>query len=62
MLSPEGNVIHPASQESNTANLRRKRIVVSITANETQYDYLNKALRDLKENSEELKVMEKEEL
>lgn len=62
MLSPEGNVIPPASQESNTANLRRKRIVVSITANETQYDYLNKALRDLKENSEELKVMEKEEL
>ena len=62
MLSPEGNVIPPASQKPNTAVLRRKRIVVSITANEKQFDFLNKALAELKANSEELKVLEKEEL
>lgn len=62
MLSPEGNVIPPTPQEPNAANLRRKRIVVSITANEQQFDFLNKALAELKANSEELKVLEKEEL
>lgn len=62
MLSPEGNVIPPSAPEPDTANLRRKRIVVSITANEKQFEYLNRALAELRENSEELKVLEKEDL
>ena len=62
MLTPEGNVINPAHTEQHAANLKRKRIVLSITANETQFDYLNKALADLKANSEDLRVLEKEDL
>ena len=61
ILTPEGNVIYPSAPKSSDG-LRRKRITISITANETQFDYLNKALGDLKANSEELKVLEKEEL
>ncbi len=61
-IAPEGNVIAPKVPEPSEANLKRKRIVISITANETQFEYLNKALGELKANSEELKVLEKEDL
>ena len=61
-LTPEGNVIYHPAQNTSRDNLRRKRIVVSITANETQFEYLNKALAELRDNSEELKVLEKEDL
>lgn len=62
MPSPEGNVFPPTVSEPNTANLKRKRVIVSITANEMQFEYLNKALSELRANSEELKVLEKEDL
>ena len=61
MLTPEGNVIYPSAQEA-MQGMKRRRIVISITANETQFDYLNKVLGDLKAHSEELKVIEKEDL
>ena len=61
VLTPEGNVIYPADQKPSDC-LRRKRIVISITANESQFEYLNKTLGDLKANSDELKVLEKEDL
>lgn len=43
-------------------NLKRKRITIQITANEEQFDYLNKALADLMNNSEKLEIIKKEEL
>ena len=42
--------------------LRRKKIVIAITANETQYAYLNEVLMKLKNNAEKVEILEKEEL
>lgn len=43
-------------------SLRRKRLTVQITANEEQFDYLNKSLTDLMKNSEKLEIIKKEDL
>lgn len=43
-------------------NLKRKRLTIQITANEEQFDYLNKALSDLMKNSEKLEIIKKEDL
>ena len=43
-------------------NLKRKRLTIQITANEEQFDYLNRALADLMKNSEKLEILKKEEL
>lgn len=43
-------------------NLKRKRLTIQITANEEQFDYLNKALADLMKNSEKLEIIKKEDL
>ena len=42
--------------------IRRKRVVVSIIANEGQFEYLNKMLNMLKGRAEEVRVLETEEL
>lgn len=42
--------------------IRRKRVVVSIIANEGQFEYLNKMLNILKGRAEEVRVLETEEL
>ena len=42
--------------------LKRKRLTIQITANEEQFDYLNKALADLMKNSEKLEILKKEDL
>lgn len=42
--------------------LKRKRLTIQITANEEQFDYLNKALADLMKNSEKLEIIKKEDL
>lgn len=42
--------------------LKRKKIVIAITANETQYAYLNEVLVKLKNNAEKVEILEKEEL
>ena len=43
-------------------SMRRKRLTIQITANEEQFDYLNKALADLMKNSEKLEIIKKEDL
>lgn len=43
-------------------NLKRKRLTIQITANEEQFDYLNRALADLMKNSEKLEILKKEDL
>lgn len=42
--------------------LRRKKVVIEITANETQYAYLNEVLMKLKNNAEKVEILKKEEL
>lgn len=42
--------------------LRRKKIVIAITANETQFAYLNEVLMKLKNNAEIVEILKKEEL
>lgn len=42
--------------------LRRKKIVIAITANETQFAYLNEVLMKLKNNAEKVEILKKEEL
>ena len=44
------------------AKLRRKRVVIAITANETQFAYLNEVLMKLKGNAEKVEILESEEL
>lgn len=44
------------------AKLRRKRVVIEITANETQFTYLNEVLMKLKRNAEQVDILESEEL
>lgn len=50
------------SYQEQAAKLRRKRVVIEITANETQYAYLNEVLIKLKNNAEKVEILEKEEL
>lgn len=50
------------SYQEQAAKLRRKRVVIEITANETQFAYLNEVLMKLKNNAEKVEVLEKEEL
>ena len=42
--------------------LRRKKVVIEITANETQYAYLNEVLMKLKNNAEKVEILKKGEL
>lgn len=42
--------------------LRRKKVVIEITANETQFAYLNEVLMKLKNNAEKVEILKKEEL
>lgn len=42
--------------------LRRKKIVIAITANETQFAYLNEVLMKLENNAEKVEILKKEEL
>lgn len=41
---------------------RKKRVIIAITANESQFDYLNSALIDLRKNSEKMEILENEDL
>lgn len=42
--------------------LKRKRVTIVITANETQYAYLNEVLAKLENNAEKVEILKKEEL
>lgn len=52
----------PESYQEQAAKLRRKRVVIAITANETQFAYLNEVLMKLKRNAEQVDILESEEL
>lgn len=52
----------PESYQEQAAKFRRKRVVIAITANETQYAYLNEVLMKLKRNAEQVDILESEEL
>ena len=52
----------PGSYQEQAAKLRRKRVVIAITANETQFAYLNEVLMKLKRNAEQVDILESEEL
>lgn len=61
---PENEPIDIVPQEAiqEQKPLKRKKIVIAITANETQYAYLNEVLMKLKNNAEKVEILEKEEL
>lgn len=68
-LEEEAKMVHEAGQaetnmeEAMTAPpTRRKRVVVSITANMSQFNDLNRILNMLREHAEEVKVLRTEEL
>lgn len=68
-LEEEAKMVHEAGQaetnmeEAMTAPpTRRKRVVVSITANMSQFSDLNRILNMLREHAEEVRVLETEEL
>lgn len=68
-LEEEAKMVHEAGQaetnmeEAMTAPpTRRKRVVVSITANMSQFSDLNRILNMLREHAEEVKVLRTEEL
>ena len=42
--------------------VRRKRVVIAITANENQFGYLNKVLSTLSKNAEKVEIISKEEI
>lgn len=50
------------SYQDQATKLRRKKVVIEITANETQYAYLNEVLMKLKNNAEKVEILKKEEL
>ena len=52
----------PENYQEQAAKLRRKRVVIAITANETQFAYLNEVLMKLKRNAEQVDILESEEL
>ena len=52
----------PEVYQEQAAKLRRKRVVIAITANETQFAYLNEVLMKLKRNAEQVDILESEEL
>ena len=52
----------PESYQEQAAKLRRKRVVIAITANETQFAYLNEVLAKLENNAEKVEILKKEEL
>lgn len=59
---PEKQPAIPESYQEQAAKLRRKRVVIAITANETQFAYLNEVLMKLKRNAEQVDILESEEL
>lgn len=61
---PENESVDIVPQEAiqEQKPLKRKKIVIAITANETQYAYLNEVLMKLKNNAEKVEILEKEEL
>lgn len=50
------------SYQEQAAKLRRKRVVIAITANETQFAYLNEVLAKLENSAEKVEILKKEEL
>ena len=61
---PENESVDIVPQEAiqEQKPLKRKKIVIAITANETQYAYLNEVLMKLKNNAEKVEILKKEEL
>lgn len=61
---PENEPVDIVPQEAiqEQKPLKRKKIVIAITANETQYAYLNEVLMKLKNNAEKVEILKKEEL
>ena len=62
VLLPKHQRHIPESYQEQATKLRRKRVVIAITANETQFAYLNEVLMKLKRNAEQVDILESEEL
>lgn len=65
-VASAGKILEQSKEETQSPvkenGKKRRRLTISITANEDQFEYLNHVLRELSQNSEELKVLKKEEL
>ena len=53
-------LVSPAAAEAPV--VRRKRVVIAITANENQFGYLNQVLSTLSKNAEKVEIISKEEI
>lgn len=51
-----------AASEPVSPAVRRKRVVIAITANENQFEYLNQVLSTLSKNAEKVEIISKEEI
>lgn len=61
MEEPEAAAPEPASSAAAAPTVRRKRVVIAITANENQFGYLNQVLSTLSKNAEKVEIISKEE-
>lgn len=52
----------PVSPAAAAPTVRRKRVVIAITANENQFGYLNQVLSTLSKNAEKVEIISKEEI
>lgn len=62
---PAAAEIMPAPMDEPAAEasvVRRKRVVIAITANENQFGYLNQVLSTLSKNAEKVEIISKEEI
>ena len=52
----------PVSPAAEAPTVRKKRVVIAITANENQFGYLNQVLSTLSKNAEKVEIISKEEI
>lgn len=62
MEEPEAAEPEPVSPAAAAPVVRRKRVVIAITANENQFGYLNQVLSTLSKNAEKVEIISKEEI
>ena len=62
MEEPEAAAPEPVSPAAAAPVVRRKRVVIAITANENQFGYLNQVLSTLSKNAEKVEIISKEEI
>ena len=62
MEEPAAAAPEPVSPAAAAPTVRRKRVVIAITANENQFGYLNQVLSTLSKNAEKVEIISKEEI